>query len=114
MAALTVAASGTGLAGGAATGKASTRMAATGTAATHTVTIEGSTFDPSSLTVAAGDTIVWLNKDPFPHTATSNDGTVNSQSIAAGQSWNYTASKRGSFPYTCTFHPAMKGTLRVQ
>jgi plastocyanin len=101
--ALTVAASGTCLAGGAAGGKATTR----------TVTIEGSKFDPSTLTVTAGDTIMWVNKDPFPHTATSKDGTLNSQSIAAGQSWTYTASKKGSFAYTCTFHPTMRGRLRV-
>jgi plastocyanin len=103
VAALSVAASGTCLAGGAATPKA----------ATHTATIEGSKFDRSNLTVTAGDTIVWVNKDPFPHTATSKDGTFNSQSIAAGQSWKYTASKKGSFAYTCTFHPTMRGGLRV-
>jgi len=103
VATLTVAASGTCLAGGAVSAKATT----------HTVTIEGSKFDPSTLDVSAGDTIVWVNKDPFPHTATSKDGTFNSQSIAAGQSWTYTASKKGSFAYTCTFHPTMRGRLRV-
>ena len=38
---------------------------------THTVTIEAMRFQPETLTVAAGDTIVWVNKDVVPHTATS-------------------------------------------
>jgi plastocyanin len=103
LAVLTVAA-GPGLAAGAATRKP----------ATHTITIEGSRFDPSTLTVAAGDRIVWVNKDPFPHTATARGGAFNSQSIAAGQSWTYTAAKQGDFGYTCTFHPTMRGTLQVK
>lgn len=80
--------------------------------ATHTVVIEGLKFVPAALTVRAGDKVVWLNKDPYPHTATAK-GVFDSGSIAAGQSWKYTASKPGEYPYVCTFHPNMKGTLRV-
>ena len=81
--------------------------------ATHTVTMDGSRFDPSTLAVKAGDTLVWVNKDPFPHTSTSKAGEFDSQTIAAGKSWTLTAAKKGTFAYTCTFHPTMKGTLRV-
>ena len=35
---------------------------------THTVTIENFGFQPESLTVTRGDTIVWVNKDLVPHT----------------------------------------------
>ena len=41
---------------------------------THTVVIEGTSFQPPRLAVALGDTVVWINKDPFPHTATSTTG----------------------------------------
>ena len=75
--------------------------------------MDGSRFDPSTLAVKAGDTIVWVNKDPFPHTSTSKAGGFDSQTIAAGKSWTLTAAKKGTFAYTCTFHPTMKGTLRV-
>ena len=44
--------------------------------ATHTVTMEAVSFKPESLTVKAGDSIVWVNKDPFPHTATAAGTTV--------------------------------------
>jgi plastocyanin len=37
-----------------------------------------------------------------------------SKSIAADGSWKYRAGEIGEFPYTCTFHPNMKGTLRVE
>ena len=45
-------------------------------AKTHTITIEGMRFQPEVLTVSPGDTIVWVNKDIVPHTATSKAGTV--------------------------------------
>ena len=82
-------------------------------ATTHTVVIDGVKYEPETLTVKRGDTVVWVNKDPFPHTVTSK-GVFDSQSMAAGKSWKYTASKVGEFTYICTFHPNMKGTLTVK
>jgi plastocyanin len=64
--------------------------------------------------VKAGDVVVWRNKDPFPHTATSRAGGFDSQAIAPGQSWKYTAKTRGDFSYICSFHPTMTATLRVE
>lgn len=81
---------------------------------THTVTIDGASFTPEVLTVKAGDTIVWMNKDIIPHTATSKAAGFDSLLIATGKSWTYEAATTGDFPYVCTFHPTMKGTLRVR
>jgi plastocyanin len=65
--------------------------------------------------VAPGDTIVWINKDLVPHTATSETGGFDSSVILASQSWRYTVQKKkGDFSYVCTLHPAMKGRLRVR
>ena len=80
---------------------------------THTVTIEGMRFQPEALTVAPGDTIVWVNKDLVPHTATSKAGNFDSNAIQADKSWRYTVQKKGAFAYICTFHPTMKAMLRV-
>jgi plastocyanin len=85
---------------------------AAGKPATHTVVMEGVKFTPEMLTVRRGDTVVWVNKDPFPHTVTAK-GAFDSRSIAAGESWKYTPRKAGEHAYICTFHPNMKGTLRV-
>lgn len=81
---------------------------------THTVTIEGVRFQPDHLTVARGDTVVWVNKDLVPHTATSESGGFDSGTIPAGGSWEYTVRQKGEFAYTCTYHPTMKATLNVK
>jgi plastocyanin len=80
---------------------------------THTVTIEGMRFQPEVLTVAPGDTIVWVNKDLVPHTVTSKAGSFDSKDIQADKSWRYTIHTTGDFAYICTFHPTMKAMLRV-
>ncbi len=81
--------------------------------ATHTVTISATSFQPPMLTVKRGETVVWVNKDPFPHTATAA-GDFDSGSIKAGGSWKHRFAKAGDHPYTCTLHPNMKGTIRVE
>jgi len=82
-------------------------------ATTHTVAMDGTRFIPETITVKRGDRVRWVNKDPFPHTATAA-GTFDSGSVAAGHSWWYLARKAGEFPYVCTLHPGMKGTLVVK
>jgi plastocyanin len=83
-------------------------------AAAHTVAIDGTNFQPAMLTVKVGDSVTWVNKDPFPHTATSATGGFDSREIAPGKSWKYTATTKGEFAYVCTFHPTMKATLKVE
>jgi len=80
---------------------------------THEVVIQGLLYVPETLTVRPGDVVVWINKDPFPHTVTAA-GAFDSGSIAAGKSWRFTAKKAGTYPYLCTLHTTMKGTLRVE
>jgi plastocyanin len=80
---------------------------------THTVTIDGTKYVPDVLTVKRGDSVVWVNKDPFPHTVTAK-GTFDSRDIAAGKSWKWTARKAGEYAYICTLHPNMTGTLKVE
>ena len=80
---------------------------------THDVVIDGVKYEPAVLTVKRGDTVVWNNKDPFPHTVTAR-GAFDSKSIAAGASWKFVARNTGEFHYVCTLHPNMKGTLKVE
>jgi len=82
-------------------------------ATTQTVVMEGTGFQPETLTVRRGDTVVWQNKDPFPHTATAA-GVFDSHNIPANGSWKYTARKPGRYSYICALHPNMKGTLIVE
>jgi plastocyanin len=80
----------------------------------HTVVIEGMRFIPAELSVNAGDTVNWKNKDAFPHTVTSEGKQFDSRDIAPGGSWKLVASRRGSIAYVCTLHKTMKGTLSVK
>lgn len=80
---------------------------------THTVTIEGMVFKPASLTIATGDTVVWVNKDIVEHTTTA-EGTFDSKMIAAGKSWKQSFKTKASYDYLCKYHPTMKGTLVVK
>jgi len=81
--------------------------------AKHTVTIEAVKYDPPTLTVRQGDTVTWINKDPYPHTVTAK-GAFDSKEIGADRKWTYVARKPGRYDYICTLHPNMKGTLVVE
>ena len=78
-----------------------------------TVEIDGTAYVPAVLTVHRGTRVTWVNRDPFPHTATA-PGKFDSKVIAADGKWSYVAGKPGRIDYICTLHPNMKGTLVVQ
>ena len=81
---------------------------------THTVTIEGMKFVPERLEVAAGDTVVWTNKDIVPHTVTASGAHVESGELATNKRFRFVARKKGEMPYICRLHPVMKGVLVVK
>ncbi len=81
-----------------------------------------SAFDPLNLTVSVGTTVRWTNQDGIVHTVTSgsSDGTVgvadgvfDSGFLNEGDTFTYTFEEAGEFPYFCTPHPWMKGTVTV-
>jgi plastocyanin len=83
---------------------------------THTVIMEGMVFRPDVITVTSGDTIVWVNKDIVPHSATSAAAGFDSKAILANESWRYTVpEQKGDFDYICWFHPTtMTAKLQVR
>ena len=87
--------------------------AAAGPPAKRTVVIDGSSYAPAAITVKVGDSVTWVNKDPFPHTVTAA-GKFDSRSIAANGKWTWRAAKAGEYAYICTLHPNMKATLKVE
>ena len=101
------------LPGGATYAAGTAAGASAGKPATHRVVIDGLKYDPEMLTVRRGDTVIWTNKDPFPHTVTA-PGKFDSRDIAAGGSWKYIARSAGEYSYVCALHPNMKGVLRVE
>jgi plastocyanin len=60
-----------------------------------------------------GATVVVTNKDSSTHTWTADDGTFDSGDLAQGKSFSFTFKKAGSFPYKCSLHTFMTGTVDV-
>jgi plastocyanin len=83
-------------------------------AAAKTITIDGTTFEPDDITVEAGDTVAWINKDPFPHNVSSSSGGFRSGELQPEERWTHRATARGTFRYVCTLHPGMTGVLHVR
>lgn len=82
--------------------------------ANHIVVIKQMHFDPSQITVQAGDTVEWKNEDIFSHTVTADDGSFDSGLIDPGHSWQMTFKSAQTLAYHCRPHPNMKATLIVQ
>jgi plastocyanin len=79
-----------------------------------TVRIEATAFEPRDVTVPVGRTIVWVNEDPFPHNVSSASGGFHSGDLQPDARWTFQPATRGTFPYVCTLHPGMKGTVHVR
>ena len=79
------------------------------------VSIMNFAFSPASLTVAAGDTVVWTNNDSIDHTVTSDTGSeLGSPQLGSGSTYMHVFSTAGSYTYHCTNHPYMHGSATVQ
>jgi plastocyanin len=70
-------------------------------------------FSPNPVEVKIGETMTWVNDDSGRHTVTSKDGVFNSELMEKGQSFSYTFDKAGEYPYFCSPHPGMVGTVVV-
>ena len=89
-------------------------LASTAAGATTTVNIQGFAFGPPSVTINAGDTVTWTNKDAAAHSALVN-GVGQTQVLAQNQSGSLTFSAAGTFNYVCGIHgAAMMGTVIVR
>ena len=79
------------------------------------VTIETLKYSPDTVEIKTGEAVTWINNDLTPHTVTSQGGVeLNSGSIEPGTSWSHTFAQAGTFPYYCSFHTEMKGTITVK
>ncbi len=81
---------------------------------TETVAMTGVAFKPESVSAAVGDTVVFRNDDPVPHTATSDRGAFDSGDVQPGKSWRWVPRAAGRFPFHCTYHPNMTGVVVVK
>ncbi len=79
----------------------------------HTVKILNFKYMPETLKIGSGETVQFVNQDEEPHTVTAKDGAFDSKALDTQQTWTHTFNQAGTFPYLCSIHPYMKGTITV-
>jgi plastocyanin len=78
------------------------------------VTIKDDAYSPVTLTVSAGQTVTFTNRDDDAHTVTSTNGVFDSKGLDTNGVWHHTFDKPGVYHYFCELHPFMKGTIVVK
>ena len=78
------------------------------------VKVDNFSFGPATLTVAVGTTVIWTNRDDIPHTIVSTDKVFKSKVLDTDERFSFTFSKAGTYPYFCSIHPKMTGSVVVQ
>ena len=78
-----------------------------------TVDVVGMAFTPRVVKVPLGGTVTWRFQEG-PHTTTSDQGFWSSGTMSSGDSFPHTFESAGSYPYHCTVHPHMQGTVKVR
>lgn len=87
-------------------------MCVSARAATIQITMENLVISPADATAKVGDTIEWINKDIFAHTATARNGDWD-VTLPPKKTVNSVLKKAGAVEYYCRFHPNMKATLTI-
>ncbi|MDI3562700.1 cupredoxin family copper-binding protein [Bradyrhizobium sp. Arg816] len=82
-------------------------------AATIQITMENLVVSPAETSAKVGDTIEWINKDVFAHTATAKSGDFDVM-LPPKKSVMSVLKKAGTVDYYCRYHPNMKATLKVE
>jgi plastocyanin len=76
--------------------------------------IEHFAFEPSTVTVARGTTVTWVNHDEETHTVTSRSGAFTSPALEVDQAFSHTFAQPGTYSYFCALHPHMRATIVVK
>ena len=71
-------------------------------------------YAPQEITVPTGTTVTFTNQDEAPHTATADDSSFDTESLAKGDSAQETFDEPATYTYFCRFHVFMKGSVVVE
>jgi plastocyanin len=75
--------------------------------------MENLVISPTEASAKVGDTIEWINRDVFAHTATARNGDFD-VAIAPKKTVTLVLQKAGTVDYYCRFHPNMKAVLKIE
>ena len=82
-------------------------------AATIQIVMENLVVSPAEASAKVGDTIEWINKDIFAHTATARNGDFD-VTMPPKKTVTSVLKKAGTVEYYCRFHPNMKAVLKIE
>ncbi|MGE5831859.1 MAG: plastocyanin/azurin family copper-binding protein [Methanomicrobiales archaeon] len=85
------------------------------------ITITNFVFTPRFFTVSKGTTVTWTNRDPTPHQVINDPiggyglgQLFRSSPLGTGETYSFTFTSTGQFPFHCNIHPSMTGKITVQ
>jgi amicyanin len=100
--------------------QAAVQAPSTTTQAGNAVTIQNFAFSPATITVPGGTTVTWTNQDSMQHDVvnlatgpTAQGAYFKSEILQKGGAYSFTFDTPGTYPYFCSIHPSMKGTVIV-
>jgi plastocyanin len=85
---------------------------ANGSAGGAVVVAKNVEFLPDKASIKVGETVTWQFKDTVAHNVVAEDKSFESKLLTKG-TFKHTFDKAGTYPYVCTVHPNMKGTVEV-
>ena len=81
------------------------------------IEIKDKKYSTPKLTIKAGETVMWTNRDDSDHTIVADDGsfgTKEGDDLNPGESYKFTFKKKGKYTYHCKYHPREKGVIIVE
>ena len=78
----------------------------------NSIAVRDFEFAPVDFEAKAGEPVRWENEGEQIHNVKGKG--FFSRAINAGDTYEFTFKKKGSYDYVCTLHPQMKGTVVVR
>lgn len=78
------------------------------------VAIRNFVYEPATVSIRVGETVRWSNYDAAPHDAVALTGSWKTPLLKINESAGQVYTEPGVYPYYCTVHPAMRGTVEVR
>ncbi len=81
------------------------------------VEMQRSRFMPEEVVISVGETVEFVNLDPFAHTVTSEESSAeqfDSGNLGEGETFTYRFDQPGTFPFFCRIHPTMQARVVVR
>ena len=78
------------------------------------ISIDNFTFNPATVTVKAGTTVTWSNKDDIPHGIAAVNKSFKSKAMDTDDAYSFTFTTPGTYDYFCYIHPHMTGKIVVE